>query len=96
MKKPCVYLLASRKNGTLYTGVTSNLVQRIWQHKNEQQDGFIKKYGVHLLVWYELHEAMESAIAREKAIKEWKRVWKLELIESTNPRWLDLYDEIVG
>ena len=96
MKQPCVYLLASRKNGTLYTGVTSNLIQRIWQHKNDQTDGFTKRYGVHLLIWYELHEVMESAIAREKAIKEWKRAWKLELIEATNPQWLDLYDEIVG
>ena len=95
MKQPCVYLLASRKNGTLYTGVTSNLVQRIWQHRNDQADGFTKKYEVHLLVWYELHETMESAIAREKAIKEWKRAWKLELIEATNPQWQDLYDEIV-
>jgi len=95
MKQPCVYFLASRKNGTLYTGVTSNLVQRIWQHKNDQTDGFTKRYGVHLLVWYEMHDAMESAIAREKAIKEWKRAWKLELIEATNPQWLDLYDGIV-
>lgn len=95
MKQPCVYLLASRKNGTLYTGVTSNLVQRIWQHRNDQADGFTKKYEVHLLVWYELHETMESAIAREKAIKEWKRAWKLELIETANPQWQDLYDEIV-
>ena len=95
MKQPCVYLLASHKNGTLYTGVTSNLVQRIWQHKNDQADGFTKRYGVHLLVWYEMHDAMESAIAREKAIKEWKRAWKLELIEATNPQWLDLYDGIV-
>ena len=95
MKQPCIYLLASRKNGTLYTGVTSNLVQRIWQHKNDQTDGFTKRYGVHLLVWYEMHDAMESAIAREKAIKEWKRAWKLELIEATNPQWLDLYDGIV-
>ena len=96
MKQPCVYLLASHKNGTLYTGVTSNLVQRIWQHKNDQTDGFTKRYGVHLLVWYEMHDAMESAIAREKAIKEWKRAWKLELIEATNPQWLDLYDGIVN
>ena len=96
MKQPCVYFLASRKNGTLYTGVTSNLVQRIWQHKNDQTDGFTKRYGVHLLVWYEMHDAMESAIAREKAIKEWKRAWKLELIEATNPQWLDLYDGIVN
>ena len=95
MKQPCVYLLASHKNGTLYTGVTSNLVQRIWQHKNDQTDGFTKRYGLHLLVWYEMHDAMESAIAREKAIKEWKRAWKLELIEATNPQWLDLYDGIV-
>ena len=95
MKQPCVYFLASRKNGTLYTGVTSNLVQRIWQHKNDQTDSFTKRYGVHLLVWYEMHDAMESAIAREKAIKEWKRAWKLELIEATNPQWLDLYDGIV-
>ena len=95
MKQPCVYLLASHKNGTLYTGVTSNLVQRIWQHKNDQTDGFAKRYGVHLLVWYEMHDAMESAIAREKAIKEWKRAWKLELIEATNPQWFDLYDGIV-
>ncbi len=96
MKEPCVYILASRKNGTLYTGVTSNLVQRIWQHKNDQVDGFTKTYGVHTLVWYEQHETLESAIAREKAIKEWKRAWKLELIESGNPQWRDLYDDIVG
>ncbi len=95
MKQPCVYLLASRKNGTLYAGVTSNLVQRIWQHRNDQADGFTKKHGVHILVWYELHENMESAIAREKAIKQWKRAWKLELIEATNPQWRDLYDEII-
>ena len=95
MKQPCVYILASRKNGTLYIGVTSDLVQRIWQHKNDQVDGFSKKYGVHSLVWFELHATMESAISREKAIKEWQRAWKIELIESTNPHWRDLYDEIV-
>lgn len=75
MKRPCVYLLASQRNGTLYIGVTSNLVQRIWQHKEGLADGFTKKYGVKLLVWFELHETMESAISREKAIKEWKREW---------------------
>ena len=95
MKLPCVYILASKRNGTLYLGVTSNLVQRIWQHKNDFVEGFTKRYGVHTLVWFEAHESMESAIAREKAIKEWNRVWKLELIEKVNPTWRDLYDEIV-
>ena len=78
-----------------YLGVTSNLVQRIWQHKNDFVEGFTKRYGVHTLVWFEPHESMESAIAREKAIKEWNRVWKLELIEKVNPTWRDFYDEIV-
>ena len=95
MKLPCVYILASKRNGTLYLGVTSNLVQRIWQHKNDFVEGFTKRYGVHTLVWFEAHESMESAIAREKAIKEWKREWKLELIEKVNPTWRDFYDEIV-
>lgn len=80
-KLPCVYMLASRRNGTLYVGVTSNLVKRIWEHKNDVAEGFTKRYGVHTLVWYEHHETMLSAITREKAIKEWKRRWKLELIE---------------
>ena len=70
MKLPCVYILASKRNGTLYVGVTSNLAQRIWQHKNDQVEGFTQKYKVHTLVWYEAHETMESAIAREKSIKE--------------------------
>ena len=95
MKQPCVYLLASRRNGTLYTGVTSDVVQRVWQHKNDVVEGFTKRYGVHTLVWFEIHETMASAIAREKAIKEWKRAWKVELIEKNNPTWRDLYDEIV-
>jgi putative endonuclease len=95
MKLPCVYILASQRNGTLYVGVTSNLVQRIWQHKNDQAEGFTKKYGVHTLVWYESHETMKSAIAREKAIKEWKRAWKVEVIEAANPSWRDLYEQIV-
>ncbi len=76
-------------------GVTSNLVQRVWQHKNNLAEGFTKKYGVHMLVWFELHETMESAIGREKAIKEWQRDWKLALIESGNPQWQDLYETIV-
>ncbi len=95
MKQPCVYILASRRNGTLYTGVTSDLVQRVWQHKNDLGQGFTRRYRVHTLVWYETHATMESAITREKAIKEWKRAWKLELIESANPEWRDLYEEIV-
>jgi putative endonuclease len=92
MKQPCVYILASRRNGTLYLGVTSNLMNRVWQHKNDLADGFTKRYLVHLLVWYELHPTMQSAIAREKTIKEWKRAWKIELIEKTNPQWQDLYE----
>ena len=95
MKQPCVSILASKRNGTLYVGVTSDLVQRVWQHKNDFVEGFTRRYAVHTLVWVEAHESMESAIAREKAIKKWKRVWKLELIEKGNPIWRDLYDEIV-
>jgi len=95
MKQPCVYLLANKRNGTLYCGVTSNLVQRIWQHKNDLVEGFSKRYGVHILVWYEAHETMETAIAREKTIKEWKRAWKLKIIETMNPTWRDLYEDIV-
>jgi len=97
VKQPCVYILASRRNGTLYTGVTSDLVQRVWQHKNNLTEGFTKKYSIHTLVWYEAHESMESAIGREKAIKEWRRAWKLALIESesVNRQWRDLYDDIL-
>jgi len=94
-KQPAVYILASKRNGTLYTGVTSDLVKRIWEHKNNLAEGFTRRYGVHRLVRYELHENMESAIQREKRLKEWKRVWKLELIERTNPDWQDLYDKII-
>ena len=90
MKLSCVYILASKRKGTLYLGVTSNLVQRIWQHKNDYVEGFTKRYGVHTLVWFEPHESMESAIAREKAIKEWspdESGWKVELIDKGNPTW---------
>ena len=87
--------MASQKNGTLYVGVTSDLVKRIWQHKSDLAEGFTKEYQVHTLVWYEVHETMESAIVREKNIKAWKRLWKLELIESSNLDWNDLYDQIV-
>ncbi|MDA1014012.1 MAG: GIY-YIG nuclease family protein [Planctomycetota bacterium] len=95
MKEPAVYILASQRNGTLYIGVTSDLVQRIWQHKNNVVEGFTKEYGVHMLVWYELHEDMESAIIREKRLKKWNRAWKLRLIEEMNPNWNDLYDSII-
>ncbi len=95
IKQPAVYILASRRNGTLYVGVTSNLVKRIWEHKNNMANGFTKRYGVHRLVWYELHENMESAIQREKRLKDWKRAWKLDLIEHINPDWHDLYPAIV-
>ena len=95
-KVPCVYILASKRNGTLYVGVTSDLVQRVWQHKNDFVEGFTKQYGVHRLVWYEVHGSMESAIVREKALKKWNRAWKIELIEEGNPGWKDLYDGICG
>jgi len=94
-KQPAVYMLASKRNGTLYIGVTSDLVKRIWHHKNNMVEGFTKRYGVHQLVWYELHENMQYALEREKRMKEWKRNWKLELIESMNPNWQDLYHTIV-
>jgi len=94
-KHPAVYILASKRNGTLYIGVTSDLAKRIWEHKNNVIEGFTKRYNIHRLVWYELHENMESAINREKQMKEWKRMWKLELIENSNPDWQDLYDNIL-
>jgi putative endonuclease len=93
--QPCVYILASKKNGTLYVGVTSDLVKRVWEHKNDFVEGFTKKYGVHTLVWYEVHETMGSAITREKALKYWKRAWKLRLIETDNPGWIDLYEKLI-
>ena len=96
MKQPAVYLLASRYRGTLYVGVTSDLVQRIWQHRQGLVEGFTQRYGVHMLVWFEQHATMLDAIARGKRIKEWKRAWKLELIETNNPRWRDLYDDLLG
>jgi putative endonuclease len=95
MRQPCVYLLASHYHGTLYVGVTSDLVQRVWQHRNDVFEGFTKRYGVRRLVWYEAHEDMYTAIAREKAIKEWQRAWKIRLIEAANPEWKDLYPSIL-
>lgn len=90
-----VYILASQRNGTLYTGVTSNLVKRVWQHRNGEIDGFTKKYDVKRLVYYETHQTAEPAIKREKKIKKWNRQWKLRLIEEDNPDWKDLYGLIV-
>ncbi|MCJ8321261.1 MAG: GIY-YIG nuclease family protein [Colwellia sp.] len=95
MKEPVIYILTNKINGTLYTGVTSNLVNRIWQHKNNLADGFSKKYNTHLLVYYEQFDDMYSAISREKQIKKWKRAWKVRLIEEKNPQWCDLYSDIV-
>jgi putative endonuclease len=94
-KQPAVYILANRRNGTLYAGVTSNLVKRVWEHKNDQVDGFTRKYGVHMLVYYELHASMETAIAREKQIKAGSRAAKLGLVEGMNPEWRDLYGSII-
>lgn len=94
-KQPAIYLLASKRNGTLYIGVTSNLVQRIWQHRNDLVPGFTQRYKVHRLVYYELHDEMTEAISREKQLKKWKRDWKLKLIEGFNPDWRDLWWEIV-
>lgn len=93
-KQPCVYILASGCNGTLYIGVTSNLIKRVWQHRNHTLGGFTARYGVTRLVWYELHSTMLSAIKREKQLKEWRRSWKLDLIERENPDWDDLFDAL--
>jgi putative endonuclease len=91
-----VYILASKRNGTLYIGVTSNLVQRTWQHKEGQVEGFSKKYGVRNLVYFEVHETAETALTREKQMKKWERAWKIKLIERNNPEWRDLTDIIVS
>jgi putative endonuclease len=96
VKAPCVYILASKRNGTLYTGVTSDLFDRVAKHKQDLIEGFTKRYGVHRLVYYEMHNTMPEAIRREKQIKEWQRAWKIRLIESMNPEWIDLFDERTG
>ncbi len=95
-KQFAVYILASQRNGTLYTGMTSNLPQRIWQHKNNVTEGFATKHNIKTLVWYEIHESAQAAITREKQIKKWNRAWKLDLIETKNPNWQDLYQEITS
>ncbi len=94
MEQYYVYILASKRNGTLYIGMTNNLVRRVWEHKNNSVEGFTKKYSVHCLVWYEVAETANAAIVREKQLKKWNRAWKLRLIEEKNPEWKDLYDEI--
>jgi putative endonuclease len=90
-----VYILASRKNGTLYIGMTDDLVRRVWMHREDMLAGFTKEYGVKILVWYEQHETRESAFARERAMKKWNRAWKIELIQKVNPEWRDLYDDVL-
>ena len=90
-----VYILTSKRHGTLYVGVTSNLAGRIYEHKKDLREGFTKKYGVHLLVWFEEYAYIQDAILREKRIKKWRRVWKIELIENVNPDWIDLFEQIV-
>ena len=96
MKQPAVYIMASKRNGTLYTGVTSALIQRTWQHREGITDGFTKRYGCTMLVWYELADTMEAAIMREKQIKAESRSKKLALIERKNPEWRDLFEEIAA
>jgi putative endonuclease len=94
-KQPCVYILSNGKNGTLYVGVTSDIVQRVWQHKNHSVPGFTERYRVYDLVWYEFHGTMESAIWREKSLKDWNRSWKKRLIQKMNPDWRDLYQDLI-
>ena len=96
VKRPCVYLMASKPNGILYCGVTSDLAGRVSIHKQDLVNGFTKKYGVHTLVYYEFHANMEAAIRRESQLKKWKRAWKVRLIHSMNPEWLDLFNASTG
>ncbi len=95
-KRPCVYILASQRNGTLYVGVTSDLARRVWEHKEGAMEGFTKDYGVRDLVFYEFHETMNDALTRERRIKKWRRQWKLDLIEQTNSQWRDLYGDLAS
>ena len=95
MKQPCVYILSNHARGTLYVGVTSDLIGRVWQHRQDLVDSFSKQHQVHLLVYYEVAKTMLVAIAREKQLKKWNRAWKIELIESANAEWRDLYSELM-
>ncbi len=90
-----VYIMASQQNGTLYVGVTNDLVRRVFEHKSDAVDGFTKRYKVHMLVWFESTSSIEAAILREKQLKNWRRSWKLNLIEKDNPDWNDLYDGLL-
>ena len=90
-----IYMLASKKNGTLYVGVTSDLIKRIYEHKNDHVEGFTQKYTIHNLVYFEATESIESAIIREKQLKKWNRAWKINLIEKSNPAWNDLYPDLI-
>ena len=94
-RNPTVYILASQKNGTLYIGVTSDLIKRVWEHKNNLVEGFTEKYSIHNLVYFEQYGDMETAILREKQLKKWNRQWKVSLSEKQNPQWLDLWSSIV-
>jgi len=94
-RNPAVYILASKRNGTLYIGVTSDLMKRVWEHKQDMVEGFTRKYEIHTLVYFEQHDEMAEAIRREKQLKKWNRAWKIELIEKANPRWQDLWPEII-
>ncbi len=96
MPQACVYILASRKHGTLYIGVTADLARRVWEHKTDAIEGFTRRYGVHTLVYVEPHATMPEAILREKQMKKWNRAWKIALIERANPEWRDLYDEVLA
>lgn len=95
MSKPCVYILATKRNGTLYIGVTSDIARRAWEHRSGVVDGFTDRYGVKSLVYAEFHETMPEAILREKQMKKWRRAWKVELIEKANPDWRDLYEDLL-
>jgi putative endonuclease len=95
MRSPAVYILASRRNGTLYIGVTADLIKRIWHHRNVMAEGFTSRYSVHQLVYFELCDNMVQAITREKQLKKWHRAWKIRIIEEKNPQWLDLWDRII-
>jgi putative endonuclease len=95
MRQACVYILANKPNGTLYVGVTNDVVRRVWEHKSDAVDGFTKQYSIHRLVYAEFHETMPLAIVREKQVKKWRRKWKIEMIERDNPEWRDLYEEMV-
>ncbi len=94
-KEPAVYILASKRNGTLYVGVSSDLSRRVWEHQNDVAEGFTREHGVHKLVYCEFHGDMKTAIAREKQIKKWNRAWKIRLIEENNARWRDLTEELI-